>query len=202
MKDQFAAKTWIFWAQAVIFFPMGFFSFVMAIGFGTGSMKDVRGEVRTDGVVPMSIFGTLMLIVAAIALCKIIRLRPPIIRLYREGIECNLIGASKLDAVPFIPRFFRLLVAIFTGEAYRANIARIAWPDVATARITGLPGMYTLELLGKVQLLNSHETTDYAGFRQAALVDPPQEVADSINHFRLNPAARKSLASWPAVEPD
>ena len=195
MRDRYFGKTWIFKAQAFIFFPIGSFSILMAILFGTGMMKDVHGKVRTDGVVPMLIIGTLLLVVAVVAVLNIIALRGPVIRCFREGIEFNLVGFSSAREV-FMPRFFHLLWVLVTGEAFHQPIGQMLWKDFKGAKVIGIPAMYILEIEGNIKIFDTDKVISGYDFKEALLIDPPQAVADELKQIARDGVRRKSLPSW------
>src|SRR3954471_18453591 len=106
-EDRFRAKTWPFWAQLLGCGALGVFAVAFGTLFWTGAMTDANGEPRPQAGPPMLLVGCFLLAVATLAVFNLAGRVAPIIRCYRDGIECNLVGASSLDGVPLIPGLAR-----------------------------------------------------------------------------------------------
>jgi hypothetical protein len=198
MQDRFAAKTWIYWVQLVLFGGMGLFAVTLGTLFWTGAMTDASGEHRPQAGPPMLIVGCGMLAVAALAAFNIVGRIPPLIRCYREGIECNLVGASSLDGVPLVPGLVRVAWAVLSLQGFRSQRVRIPWSQFEGAAVSGFPMAYVLTVSGVATNLKTGSVTHGVTFAQVALTDHPQRVADILNYLAAEPAWRAQLAGWAA----
>ena len=201
MHDRFRGKTWIYWAQLIICSGMGSFSILFGSLFWTGAMKDANGEVRPDAGPPMVIIGCVLVAVGVLALFNILGRIAPIVRCYRDGIECNLVGATSLEGIPLIPGMFRVAWAILSLQGFRSQRVRILWSQFAGAHVGGFPMAYVLTLSGTVTNVKTGRVTHAVAFKQVALTDHPQRVADVLNRFALSVGERGSLPQWPPAVP-
>jgi hypothetical protein len=196
MQDRFRAKTWIYWAQFVICGALGLFSVTFGALFWTGRLADADGEPRPQTGPPLVIVGCGLLAVAVLAAFNIVGRGPPMIECYRDGIECNLVGASSLDDVPLVPGVVRVAWTILSLQGFRSQRVRIPWPQFGGAQVGGIPMAYVLTLNGAVTNLKTGRVTQWVAFAQAALKDDSQHVADTLNRFALDARAREQLPSW------
>ncbi len=201
MQDRFRGKTWIYWAQLVACGYLGLFSVIFGALFWTGAMTDAKGEVRPQAGPPMVIIGCCLLAVMILAAFNIVARIPPIIRCYREGIECNLVGATSLDGIPFMPGLVRVGWTILSLQGFRSQQMRILWPQFGGALVGGIPMAYVLSLNGAITNLRTGSVTHGIAFNQVALKDHPERVADALNRFAADPASRERLSSWTLTSP-
>lgn len=197
MQDSFSGKTWIQWLRLVGCGGLGLFSVGFGVLFVSGVMTDVRGEVRTEAGPPMLIVGCGMLVVTVMAACNIAALASPIIRCYREGIECNLVGATSLDGVSLLPGLVRVAWAILSLQGFRSQRVRIPWPEFGGASVGGIPMAYVLTLSGECENLKDGRVVRSIAFAQVTLVDHPEHVAAALNDFAADASQRHSLSNWP-----
>ncbi len=199
MQDRFWGKTWVFWAQMIALGAFGCFALVFGTLFWTGAMTDAHGKSRPGAGPPMVITGAFLLLVAVLAAVNIAGRARPVIRCFREGIECSIAGATSLDGVPLLPGSVRLAWSILSLQGFRSMRLRIAWPDFRNAEVTGLPMAYVLLLHGTATNTKSGATSNQIAFRQVALVDDPRSVADMLNRFGANQSERDRLSTWGSV---
>lgn len=196
MRDRFFAKTWIHWAKLLVFLPLGAFAIVAGVLFWTGTLTDAHGVVRPSGGPPLVIFGCLFIFVAAMALARILASIRPIIRCYRSGIECNLAGVTSVDGIPLVPGVIRVAWAIFSTQGFRAQRLRIQWDHFHGAEVRGLPMALVLAVHGTATNVSAEFAASVITFKQAALREHPQEVAESLNHLAGNSTRRDQLPDW------
>lgn len=199
MRDRFYGKTWIFWAQLVILGPFGLFAVVLGERFWTGAMTDANGNPRPAAGPPMVITGSVLLVVCLMAALHVARRVRPIVRCYRDGIECRLIGETSLDRVPGVPRFVRLAWAILSLQGFGARRVRFAWPQFDRARVGGRLMAGWLALDGSAVDARTGLDAGPVLFAQVAFRVPLQDVAEALNGFAGDPAARGRLAAWPSA---
>src|SRR5688572_13717295 len=92
MRDRFRAKTWILWAQLLVFGPAGVVLLVMGILMWIGVVRKPDGELQREAGPPATISGVVALVFVAMIATNLAARRRPIIRCYREGIECVFAG--------------------------------------------------------------------------------------------------------------
>jgi hypothetical protein len=199
MQDRFPGKTWIYWSQFIICGDLGLGSVILGGLFWTVTMKDALDKPAPEAGPPMVITGSCLLIVAALAAFNIISRHTSMIRCYRDGIECNLIGVSSLDRVPLVPGLLRLAWTILSVQGFRTQRWRIPWSQFAGADVSGIPMAYELTLKGAVTLVTTGRVTHSIAFPQFALKDDPQQVADVLNHLATDPQRRDELPAWPTL---
>jgi hypothetical protein len=197
IQDQFHGKTWIFWAQLLVCGGIGLFGVVFGPLYWTGMLTDANGKVRPQAGPPLTIIGLCLLAVALLAVFNIVARIRPIIGRYREGIECNLIGATSLDGVPPVPGLLRVAWTILSLQGFRSQRLRISWAEFRGAEVSGIPMAYVLSLNGSFANLASGRETHAVAFHQAALADHSERVADILNQFAAEVSQRDQLTSWP-----
>jgi hypothetical protein len=201
MQDRFRAKTWIYWAQLIICGGLGLFSVIFGALFWTGAMTDVKGDVAPEAGPPMVTVGCCLLAVGVLAAFNIVSRIPPLIRCYREGIECNVIGATSIDGVPLVPGIVRVAWTILSLQGFRAQRLRIPWPEFRGAQVSGIHMAYTLLLKGAFTNPKTGRVTHGMVFPQVAFEDSPQDVADTLNQIAAKPEWRAQLSSWSTRRP-
>jgi hypothetical protein len=196
MRDRFRAKIWIYVAQFIIFAPLAFLALIMGIGFWTGSMRDANGELRPETGPPATIMGTLILLYSSFIAFNIYARAKPLIRCYREGIECLIVGQTDLDGVPFMPGALRLFFAIVTLQGFRSVRYRILWEQFQSAQVGGIPMAQVLHLNGVVTNLTTGQVRPQISLPQVALAQDLHRIANALNLFASNPTARAQLLPW------
>lgn len=199
MQDRFYGKTWIFWVQLIVFGGFAAFSMAMFAVFCAGALPPASGEISPGP--PLLIFGIVFSVIAALAAFNIVARFTPIIRCYREGIECKLIGATSLDSVPLVPGLIRVAWTILSCQGFSSQRLRIAWEDFVCARVGGMRMAYVLTLVGLAINTRTMHARDSLAFHQVALSDDPQWVAQTLNRLAVNPGQREHLPSWQAAAP-
>jgi hypothetical protein len=159
MPDRFHAETWVYWAQLLRCGAFGSFSVIFGILVWTGIMTDSFGDPRPQAGPPMVIVGFCLLPLAALALCNIVGCAAPLIRCYREGIKCNLVGATSVDGVPLLPKEVRIAWAMLSLQGFRSQRVRLPWQQFAGAGVSGIPMAYVLNRNGLVINLKSGQET-------------------------------------------
>jgi hypothetical protein len=196
MQNQFRAKTSIYWAQFVVCGGLGLFGVIFGALFWTGLLTDVKGDVRPDAGPPMVTIGSCLLAVGVLAAFNLVNCIPPLIRCYREGIECNVICATSSDGVPRVRGLVRVAWTILRLQRFRAQRLRIRWPEFRGAQVSGIPMAYVLLLKGAFTNPKTGRVIYGVEFTQVALDDDLEDVADEINQIAADPDWRAQLSSW------
>jgi hypothetical protein len=196
VQDRFNGKTWISWAKVVLSGPAGLFCAVNAVLFLCGLQTDANGQGAPLLAIPFGIMALVFLPIAAMGGANIVASRTPIIRCFREGIECNLVGNTSLDHVFGVPGIVRVAWKIYSLQGFRSSRVRIPWSQFRAADVAGITMAYRLGLHGLATNLRSGHTSEQIVFRQSDLTIHPNQIAEVINGFAANPAARDELPSW------
>jgi hypothetical protein len=199
VKTVFNAKTWIYWAQGLLCTLFGVGSCIIGVGILSGAIESSNGSNdRSVGAYPLAI-GLLLLLVGALGLVNALGRRRPVLRCFREGVECNLVGATTLDAVPLVPGYFRVAWAILSGQGFRSNIVRIPWPAFRSADVGGSSLMQVLHLQAAATNTRTGQTVQSLTFKQLAFKDDLDTVEASLTRLSKDPQAQAELPPWPAA---
>ena len=188
-------------AQLFVLGALGLFSVILGALFWTGTIADANGQDRPQAGPPSVIIGCCLLAVSVLAAFNIVARIAPVIRCYREGIECNLIGTTSLDGVPLVPGLVRVAWTVLSLQGFRSQRVRVLWSKFGGARVGGIPMAYILSLNGPITNQKNGRVTQCIVFKQVALKDHLEQVADTLNVLAAEPARREQLPSWPLVPP-
>lgn len=204
---QFRGKTWIFFAQAIIFGQFAVFALVLGPLFLTGAMKRADGRPATDAGIPLTVMGTIFAAVTALAVFNIVARRRPLVRLCREGIVVNRIGVSSLDGVPAIPGFGRAMALLRVAwlvvslQGFRQQLVYSPWESFRAAQVSGLTMQRRLTIFASFfRPPNEEEWPEHLGkwitFEEVAFAVPLDHVAHSVTMYFTDVSARQRLPSW------
>ncbi len=152
-RTAFKAKTWIFWAQAIVFGVLGAFAMTMGPLLLMSVIVPAHGGSDDGAGIALSIFGVIFLAVFMLAIFNIAARKKPIILLVDGAVEVNLVGTSTLDGIPLVPGFGRVAWSIISGQGFRRSTIRVPCDRVTDVAVRGLP-------MGKVLILQFEEVTD------------------------------------------
>lgn len=193
MQDRYYGKIWIYVAQLVIFGLLGVFGLTMGLLFWTEVLHDANDEPRPETIVPLGILGLVFLALAVLAAFNIAARRAPLVRCYREGLECRLIGATSLDEIPLVPMPIRIAWSLLTLEGFRVRRVRVLWSRFQGAQVDGVAMAYVLTIFGSLQNVRTGRISTRVSFGQIALRDHPEDVADALNDLAADPERRRQL---------
>lgn len=196
IRDQFWGKTWLWWVQAFIVGGLGLFSIPFGVLFWTGAMTDANGASRPTAGPPLVIIGSGLMLVAVMPLCRLIYLRKPVIRCFRDGLECRMFGATSLDRFPGIPKLVRLAWAIVSLQGFRGRCLRVTWPELVGVSWGGVRMARVLQIQGRIVDRRTGKSYEQLRLAQARFIDSPQVIAAWLNGFAADPTARASLPEW------
>jgi hypothetical protein len=202
MTDRFFGKTWIAWAQLVGLGGLGAFSVPMGVAFWTGALKDANDQPRPAAGPPLTIIGSALCLVAIMALLRIIHLRKPVLRLYREGLEIRMVGGPGLfgmplaSAIPYVGHalgLVELLWGIVTLRGFKVTSVRLPWQAIIRINVEGMPMHRWLIIDGQV--------LDWRTPRRLQMVDayftvPLDNIAQYLRRGQMDVNFNKTLASW------
>lgn len=196
IRDQFWGKTWLWWVQALIVGGLGLFGVTLGVLFWTGVMTDARGEPRPAAGPPLVIIGSACLIVAVMPLCRLMYLRKPVVRCFRDGLECRMFGTTSLARYPRIPKLVRMVWAIVSLQGFRGQCFRVTWPELADVSWGGLPMVQELWIRGRIVDRKTGKSCEQLTLGQVMFIDSPKVIAAWLNGFAADPIAQASLPEW------
>ena len=116
---QFSGKIWIYVAQAVVVGGLTAFCLLLGPLFLFELIRSADGRPTRPAGIALCILSVPFLLVFLLAAFNIAARRRPLLRLYREGIEMNMIGASSLDGSPIpIPKLVRVAWLIVSLQGF------------------------------------------------------------------------------------
>lgn len=201
---QFAGKTWIFIAQALVFGALSLFGFLLGPLFLLQIVKDARGRPATDAGVALLLVSVPMLLVFLLAVFNIVARRQPLIRLCREGLAINVIGSSTLDGVFLIPGIVRVAWLIISLQGFGQQMLLAPWQSLQQARVSGPPMARTLTIIASLYRPADPQASELIpvakqiAFREVAFRTPLEQIAQEINRYSKVAESRNSLPSWDA----
>jgi len=197
----FYAKTWYFYVGATVITLLALFSSIMGPLFLFEIMKRADGQPGTDAGVALSIMALPLWLVALLGWFNVSARQGPLLRLCREGLEVNVIGASSLDGVPLVPAVMRVAWLILTLQGFKKQIGWIPWELLRRVSVAGPPMMRTLAIDATVIYPRSRgdaltaQLGNGIGFRDAEFQVGLDTIASSILAFSGDPEARGVLPS-------
>jgi hypothetical protein len=202
MPTEFRAKTWIHWAQALIFGFLAVFCLILGPLFLLEVLKDAKGASARDAGIALCAMSLPFSLIFASAVFNLKARRRPILRLCREGIEVIVLGSSSLDAIPLIPGLVRVAWLILSTQGFRRKLFCFPWECYEDAYVTGRP------MVKRLTIVASGSSTDHESLpkdsyvtEQLVLVDaafdtPLDEIADAIKWYANSSQIASNLPSW------
>ncbi len=183
------AKTWIFWAQAIVFGGFGLFCLILGPLFLTGILTPAHGGSGQPAGVALSIFACAFLAVFALAIFNILACRQPLIVCDHETARFGLVGASALNGVPMVPGFVRVGWLILSGQGFRKQVITVPHDAILGVDVQGLPMQKSLT----IRFADGFAPDGRAALREirysdAAFVEPIDAVAEQLRAYLLQHA--------------
>ena len=200
-RTEFSGKTWIFVAQVVVFGSLGGFSLIMGPLFLTGVIKPANGRPGNDAGIALTIMSIPLLLVFALAVFNLVARRRPILRLCREGLEVNIIGASSLDGIPLIPGLVRVAWLVISMQGFKQQIMWVPWHYLGHVVVSGPPMARRLTIDASIPLRHAAPEVIQSAmasqitFHEVAFDASLDQIAASIIAYSQNSASRARLPS-------
>jgi hypothetical protein len=188
--------------QVIVFGGLSVLSLIMGPLFYFGLLKDANNRNAPHAGIMLSIMGMLFLSIFCLALFNILARRQPLIRLYREGLELNILGSSTLDKVIFLPGIIRVAWLLISLQGFKRKIYRIPWHCYHVTRITGLPMCKIITFFADIfpsdasDFLTIQAVTHDISFPQVAFKCQLDQISDTIREYSSNEQMQFSLKSW------
>jgi hypothetical protein len=202
LQTEFYGKRWLFALGGSIV------TLVFTIMAMMGPLM-LLGQVKNDfgkpfppiaGVI-VSAIAALLGILTWILWKKFLARGRPLIRICRDGVEVRVIAASALNDDWTMPSRPVLLWRIITGSGYGNRVGWISWDLLKSVTVVG-GSEKKLVFEGPVAVptaLNGDELTarigEHLAFKDSALKNRLQTVADTILSYKDSPESRQTLPS-------
>ncbi|MBM4003589.1 MAG: hypothetical protein FJ295_09925 [Planctomycetes bacterium] len=197
----FYSKMWYRYVGVSVTTTLAVFSSVLGPLYLFDILKRADGRPGTDAGIALSIMAGPFCSVALLGWFDIHARRKPLLRICKEGLELNVIGASSLDGVPLVPPIVRLMWLILTLQGFKKQTAWIPWETLRSVNVVGLPMVRSLLIDATLVYPTFHgdnltaKVGDNIGFRDAEFQDPLESIAAAILYFGNDRDARDRLPS-------
>jgi hypothetical protein len=202
LQTEFAAKTWIYKALALIFGGLGIFGLIMGPLFLFQIMLNARGKPATDAGVALTISSIPFLALFAYSTFSILARRRPTIRLFKEGLVAREIGAPLPNLFEYLPALLRVAFHVISFRAFKQRTLVLPWESFAGATILETTFDRWLILEGKVYGLTrgenprAMELANQKAYPEVEFRMPLQQIAATINCYHQDLTLREKLESW------
>jgi hypothetical protein len=201
-KSVFYAKSWYRYVAAFVFTMLALFCMILGPLFLFDILKRADGKPGTEAGVAMSIMAIPLAMLALLGWFNIYARLKPLLRIWNEGLEINVIGASSLDGVPLIPTWVRVAWLILSLQGFKKQIGWIPWTTFRSVEVAGLPMMRSLVINATMvypTFRNDAVTVQIGNtvaFRDAEFQDSLESIATAIQAFYHDREARNALPSF------
>lgn len=200
-KTIFYSKRWYIFVLAMV---STFFAIMGAI-FGPvflfDMIKRADGKSGREAGISLSIFAVLFSLFALVGWFRVYASSKPLLRIFKDGLEINVIGASSLDGVMFIPGWIRIALLIVSLQGFKKQIGWIPWESLRNVQLEGLPMLRSLVIDATIVYPSFKGDTQSATvgekivYCDAEFKDPLESVFRTIQMYHQNPDARTVLPS-------
>jgi hypothetical protein len=201
MPTEFYSRQWFRYVGAIVWTLLATFSLIFGPLFLSGVLKDANGQPARDAGIAMTIMSVPLAGAAALLWFNVIARYRPQLRICREAIEVNVIGASSLDGVPLIPSLVRIVWLVLSLQGFKSQIGWIPWSMLRSVELTGMPMAREIVIDGTIVYPTFSGDTltarigNIIAFCDAEFKMSLDEIATAIQHFHSDAAARESLPS-------
>jgi hypothetical protein len=198
----FYAKTWYHSARALVFTVLGLVSVILGPLFLFEILKRADGKPGTEAGIALLIIGSFMILLSLLGWFNVYARRKPLLRICREGLVVNIIGASSLDNVPLVPGILRVAWLILSLQGFKRQVGMIPWDSFGDAQVTGLPMMRSLVIVASIVYPNRRDQSFKSSpgsiiiFRESEFRDSLDKIAAAIHEFHSDQETRVVLQSW------
>lgn len=197
----FYAKSWYIVAAAILFSVLTLFCVVLGPLFLFGILKNAAGRPVPVAGIAMSIIAVPFGLIAVLGWFNVYARRRPLLRICVEGLEINVIGASRLDGVPLIPNMVRVAWLVLSLEGFRKQVGWIPWKMLRGVEVSGVPMIRSLEIDATIIYPTSRgeeisaRIGNHIAFADVEFQDRLETIAAAIETFAEDPTARSELPS-------
>ena len=201
LPTDFYAKVWYHYVLAIVFTSFTVFCAILGPLFLFDMLRPADGKPGTDAGIAMSIIALPMGLLAMLGWFNVYSRRRPLLRIYREGIEINVIGASSLDRVPLIPPLARVAWAIVSLQGFKKQVGWIPWSTLRIVQVTGLPMVRVMVIEATIAYPTFRHGErgarigECVAFSEAVFRDPLDVIASTILSCHNDLETRNRLPS-------
>jgi hypothetical protein len=200
-KSLFYAKSWHLYVAALAVTMIAIFCAILGPLFLFEVFKKADGKPAPEAGIAMSIIAIPMSLIALLGWFNVIARFKPLLRLCQEGIELNVVGATKLDGIPLIPGLVRVAWAVLSLQGFKSQLGWIPWEDFQDVEVTGLPMMRLMTIQAKIAYRSKRGNGKSAKegtsitFRQVEFKEPLENISARIRACHEDPRVRNQLPS-------
>jgi hypothetical protein len=200
-KTSFYPKRWYIFLFAMFFTMMAIFCAILGPMSLLDLIKRADGKSGREAGIALSIFALPFSLLALLGWFRVYASFHPLLRICNDGLEINVIGASSLDGVPFIPSWIRVALLVVSLQGFKKQIGWIPWDSLRNVELTGLPMLRALTIEAAILYPSIKGDTvsaslgDKIVFCDAEFKDPLESVYKTILMYHQNPEARTVLPS-------
>jgi len=198
-ESVFFAKTWYHWVGAFVLTFFALFCAVLGPLFLLDVLERADGKPATEAGVALSIMAVPLALVATLSWYQLWARRKPLLRICRDGIEVNVIGASSLDSVPALPKLFRVAWLVLSLQGFRKQVGWIQWCEFRSAEVSGKRMERFLTIDASIdfpsfrKLDPSRKRAECVVFRDSDFKISLDSIESSINRYSKSSLARRRL---------
>ena len=197
---EFCRKNWISVVASVLLGFLSVFCLVLGPLFLFNVIRSADGRPTTGAGIALCIMSVPISLCFALNVSQLLASRRPLVRLCREGIEFNRIGATSLDNIPLLPGMVRVAWAIISMQGFREQIVRAPWEGYQQLSISGPSSMKVRAVIASVYKVDDYRVqqpiANVITYGEVAFNVPLEHVAHAIYAYGTHPEARERLPSW------
>ena len=200
-KTNFYPKRWYVVLFAMVFTMFAIFCAIFGPMILLDMIKKADGSSGREGGIALSIFAVPFSLFALFGWFRVYMSSKPLLRICNEGLEINVIGASSLDGIPFIPSWIRVALLSVSLQGFKKQIGWIPWDSLRNVELSGLPMLRSLVIDATIVYPSfkgdviAATIGDKIVFCDAEFKDPLESVFKIIQVYHQNPEARTVLPS-------
>ncbi|RCS49452.1 hypothetical protein DTL42_13075 [Bremerella cremea] len=201
VKSVFFAKTWYLYVGAILFSMLALFFVVSGPLFLLRIVGQGDARKATEAGVALLVMSVPMCLVALLSWFNVYARRRPLLRICKEGLEVNVIGASSLGGGHLVPVWVRVAWLVLTRQGFKRRVGLIPWHMLRHVGVSGLPMMKKLEIEGTIIFPAGYgdntkdQVLESIAFDEADFRDSLVLIASAIHVFQDDPEARDGLLS-------
>lgn len=197
VPTEFYARTWVITVSAVILSGLAGFALILGPLFLLKIIERADGKPGTEAGIALTIIGTFLAAISALGWYSLFARQRPYIRLGKEGIEIQLIGATCLDGIPLLPTLLRAAWAVVSMQGFKRQTGYILWRYLDDVSVSGVSMVKNLRLDGVIffSTKKGDATAASVTFQDSEFQDDIGVVAAAIRTYRDAPHLRDQLPS-------
>ena len=207
LSRKFYAKTWVLWAQVLIFGQLALVGCIAGPLFWLDIAKPANGHPGHEAGIPLTIISYVVILpIFILSASHLLVFQKPVIVLFKEGLETRCMASKPGQSLSSVLTMVLNLdiITIPLSVIYRLitfqklvdiPTYKIPWSEIDAIYVT----MIGLNINGRLyddsngQMLN----TDIVSFDRN-IFESPEYVCKTLEHYYVDPALREQLPTWEA----